>query len=344
MNAPKLAVATRAAVAAWELATPLDQRADALADPGQLAVTLASGVEEALNAAGEDLVAVRQEALSAPFVVLSNAFVPDQLPETPDWFTPVPDVAGTCAGRVAAIAALGFLGMETVSYGSENSGELFVSLTTIPGSGKFARKSRGGLRGHTDGVSFPFNGDTDASNARIAPSPDVVALVCLRNPKSVPTKVMVLQEALGKLSPDDIHELKQAQFSMESQTTFIEGMQDILGDVHTAIDEPVLKDVATGTIVRFSHSSVLPSETGGAAEMAKENFTKACSEVVQGVATQPGDVLLVSNRLCLHGRGEVGDEIGGESRWLLRTYGLDTSQLDDSRRHLGDRPSHVLFP
>lgn len=344
MTAPTLAAAIRAAVAAWEQATPFEQRADALADPGRLGTELASAVDEAMIAAGEDLAAVRQDVLSAPFVVLAGVFEPGELPDTPEWFTPVPDAVGTYSGRAAAIAAHAFLGTETVSYGSENSGELFVSLTAIPGEGKFARKSQGGLRGHTDGVSFPFNGETDSSTARIAPSPDVVTLIGLRNPKSVPTTVMVLQDALGKLSPEDIHELKQAQFSIVSQATFLEGMRDILGDVHTAIDEPVLKDAAIGTIVRFSHSNVSPTEPGGAAEKAAENFAEACTEVAQAVAIQPGDVLLVSNRFCLHGRGEVGGEIGGQSRWLLRTYGLDTSQLDESRRHLGNRPAHVLFP
>lgn len=344
MTAPKLAAAIRTAVAAWELATPFEQRADALADPGKLGVGLASGVGEALIGAGEDLVAVRQELLSAPFAILPNVFEPTQLPDTPDWFTPVPDSVSTYAGRAAAIAAHAFLGLETVSYGSENNGELFVNLTAIPGEGKFARKSQGGLRGHTDAASFPFNGEVDASNARIAPSPDVVTLVGLRNPKSVPTTVMVVQDVLSKLSAEHIHELRTAQFSIESQATFLEGMRDILGDVHTAIDEPLLKDTAIGTIVRFSHSHVSPTELGGAAEKAKDDFVKACSEVARAVEIQPGDLLLVSNRLCLHGRGEVGGDIGGQSRWLLRTYGLNTSQLDNSRRHLGNRPAHVLFP
>lgn len=344
MTAPKLAAAIKTVVTAWELGNTFVQREAALADPEKLGGELAICVDEALIAAGEDLAALRQEVLSAPFVALTNVFLPAQLPDTPDWFTPVPEATGTYAGRAAAIAVQAFLGMETVSYGSENSGELFVNLTAIPGDGKFARKSQGKLRGHTDGVSFPFNGETDATNMRIAPSPDVVTLVGLRNPNSVPTTVMVLQDALDKLSPEDIHELKQAQFSIESQTTFLEGMRDILGYVHTTIDEPVLKDAAIGTIVRFSHDNVSPTESDGAAQKAAENFAKACSQVAQGVVIQPGDLLVVSNRLCLHGRGEVGSEIGGQSRWLLRTYGLDTSQLDDSRRHLGSRPKYVLFP
>jgi hypothetical protein len=307
-------------------------------------MTLGSAVAKKLESAGEDLSAMRQDAGVAPFVLLAGVFEPSELPDTPDWFTPVPNVSGTQMGRAAAIAAHAFLGLETVSYGSENSGELFVNLTAIPGEGRFARKSQGGLRGHTDAVSFPFNGDSDVSNARIAPSPDLVTLIGLRNPNAVPTTVMVLEEALGTLSQEDVHELKQGQFSLGSQATFLEGMQDILGEIHVAIDEPVLKDTAIGTIVRFSHSNVYPTEPGGTAEIASENFSKACGEIAKPVAIEPGDVLLVNNRLCLHGRAEVGGDIGGHSRWLLRTYALNTTQLDENRRHLGDRPTHVLYP
>ncbi|MBF0825955.1 TauD/TfdA family dioxygenase, partial [Enterococcus faecalis] len=91
-------------------------------------------------------------------------------------------------------------------------------------------------------------------------------------------------------------------------------------------------------------SNVSPTEPGGTAEIAAENFATACGEIAKPVAIEPGDVLLVNNRLCLHGRAEVGGDIGGHSRWLLRTYALNTTQLDDSRRHLGDRPTHVLYP
>jgi L-asparagine oxygenase len=271
-------------------------------------------------------------------------FIPANLPNTPEWFTPVPDVDSTLAGRAAALATHGFLGKETVSYGSESDGALFVNLVRIDGSGKYADKSTGSMRGHTDAVSFPFNGEVDAIDPRIAPSPDLVTLVGLRNPGAVPTTVMVLEDVLGELTPEHVAELKKEQFTIESQFTFWEGMREILGHIHTAIDEPVLKDAPAGTIVRYSHSSVKPTVLGGAAKAASDSLELACNKVVVSVVVEPGDVLVVSNRLCLHGRGFVGGEIGGHARWLLRTYALDTSSLDANRRHLGDRPAYVLYP
>jgi L-asparagine oxygenase len=36
----------------------------------------------------------------------------------------------------------------------------------------------------------------------------------------------------------------------------------------------------------------------------------------------------MNNRIGLHGRCEVGGDVGGLSRWLLRTSGLETADLD----------------
>lgn len=344
MTAPELTKAVSTAIAAWKRATTDDQRIECLSRPAALSTQLASAVKQALIQAGADPLLVRQDALSSPCTHLPGVFEATDLPETPEGFTPVPDADGTILGRAAALAVQGFLGQETVSYGSENAGQLFVNLTPLSGEGKFARKSKAGLRGHTDAVSFPFKGDSDALNPRIAPSPDFVTLVGLRNPHSVPTKVMALDSVLALLSQQDIEELKKAQYAIEPQATFIEGMKDILGGVHIAIDVPVLKDDKSGTIVRYSHSSVSPTEPDGTAQEASRNFEAACNNVATDVVIAPGDVLLVSNRLCLHGRGTVGDEVRGNSRWLLRTYGLDTSDLDGSQRHNEGYPPHVLYP
>jgi hypothetical protein len=84
--------------------------------------------------------------------------------------------------------------------------------------------------------------------------------------------------------------------------------------------------------------------SGGAAEQASNQLEAACNQAAKPVVVQPGDVLVINNRLALHGRDKVGDDVGGQSRWLLRTYGLDTSNLKPVKRHLAGRPPHVLFP
>jgi hypothetical protein len=281
--------------------------------------------------------------LSAPYYHLKGVFDAGALVDTPQDFNPVPDTASTIAGRAAALAVHGALQLETVSYGTENGGSLFVNLVCIPGSGAFAEKSRQGLRGHTDAVSFPFNGDDDPEDTRIAPSPDIVTLVGLRNPKNVATKVIPLESVLAQLAPADVDELAKPQYSITSQKTFAQGMQRILGRKHVVIDAPVLK-VAESTSIRYSHSNVVPTEAGGPAATAADNLADACNKTAIPLVVHPGDVLIINNRQSLHGRGEVGDDVGGQSRWLMRTYALDTSNLPAHKRHLGDAPPHVLFP
>ena len=71
-------------------------------------------------------------------------------------------------------------------------------------------------------------------------------------------------------------------------------------------------------------------------------LAQACLNCVIPVALVPGDIAIVNNRIALHGRTKVGEGHGGESRWMLRTYGLDTSELDESQRHPDS--AFMLFP
>lgn len=340
-----LAVAVRAAVNQWKLTTTLDERVAQLATPLVSAAMLGAFVEQRLLTAGVMPGTVRQQVLTTPFVLLEAVFDPTELADTPIAFNPVPDTVATVDARAAALAVHAVLKLETVSYGTENEGNLFVNLVVMPGKGQFARKSKRSLRGHTDAVSFPLNGEDSAEDARIAPSPDVVTLIGLRNPHQVPTTVMALTEVLERMDPDDIAELKKRQFSMNSQLTFEEGMRELWEDPLVAHEEAVLTDVDGRTHVRYSHKNVVPTDL--AAQRPREasnNFESACNAVAEGVVIKPGDILLVSNRIGLHGRGDPGDEVGGVSRWLLRTYALDTTELPMQKRHMGDLPAHVLYP
>ena len=344
MTETDLAAAVKAAVDQWTQATPAADRHAALSNPAALSAALGLTVEMLLVGQGHPSGAGRAYALGAPCCHLKGVFDAALLVDTPVVFFPVPDTDGTMAGQAAALALHGLLQLETVSYGSENEGNLFVNLVAMPGTGAFAEKSKRSMRGHTDAVSFPIRGDDDPEDRRIAPSPDFVTLVGLRNRKGVPTTLMQLEDVLPLLSPDDIEELKKPQYAIRAQRTFRQGTRQILGAEHLVVDASVLKDTGAGIVVRYSHSNVTPLTEGGAAERASNHLEAACNRAARPVVVLPGDILLVNNRLALHGRGEVGGDVGGQSRWLLRTYGLDTSGLMPHKRHLGVRPPHVLFP
>ena len=344
MRETDLAEAVRAAVDDWMEAATLPQQQIQIANPATLSAVLGLVVQNTLAIGGHAPADVRANVFSAPYFHLQGVFDATVLVDTPTAFYPVPDTMGCMAGRAAALAVHGALHLETISYGSENDGNLFVNLVTMPGSGALAEKSKKSMRGHTDGVSFPFNGDDDAQDERIAPSPDFVTLVGLRNPDRIPTKLMPLPDLLARMTPDDVNELKKAQYSIRTQKTFVQGMKRILGKELVVVDEPILKTTPGGTHIRYSHSNVIPSIGGGSAERASNNLEDACNKTAISVVVQPGDVLIVNNRLSLHGRGQVGEGAGGQSRWLLRTYGLDTSNLPMHKRHLGGAPTYVLFP
>jgi L-asparagine oxygenase len=340
----EFAVAVNAAVVDWSQSTTPAQRQMEMSNPATLTIAMGLAVQHLLKRGTHSPAALRSHVLQVPFCHLPKVFDAGSLVDTPSAFFPVPETLGTMAGRAAALAVLGILQMEAVSYGAENEGNLFVNLVAMSGSGVFAEKSKKSMRGHTDGVSFPFNGDDNGEDPRIAPSPDLVILVALRNPNHVVTNVMPLPEVLARLSPNDVIELKKPQFSIRSQPTFVQGMKAILGKELVVIDEPVLRDVPGGTWVRYSHNAVVPSTSGGIAEQASDYFEAACNQVAISLVMEPGDVLIINNRLGLHGRGQVGDQVGGQSRWLLRTYGLDSSKLPAHKRRLAGTPPHVLFP
>ncbi len=342
---PVLAAAIRTALEQWKQASTLDEQRAQLANPSQVVAILGPAAEHALRGAGVEPEAIRQHVLSRPFCHLEKVFDATEEVDTPTAFIPVPETEAAINARAAALAVHAVLKLETVSYGTENDGELFVNLVVIPGRGRYADKSKSGMRGHTDGVSFPLRGDDDTEDFRIAPSPDVVTLVGLRNPNNVATTVMSLEDVLTRMTDEDVFELKKRQFSMNSQLTFAEGMAELFGEPLVAHGEAVLTDRTEGTYVRYSHKNVMPTDPNATRPLeASNNFAAACSAVAQDVVVKPGDVLVVSNRLCLHGRTEPGVEAGGRTRWLLRTYGLDTSDLNPQKRHMGERPAHVLYP
>jgi L-asparagine oxygenase len=242
---------------------------------------------------------------------------------------------------MAAIAVMAAINHQLVSYGSENGGASFVNLAVMPGEGKTAEKSKVPMRGHTDAVSFPPRGQADPEHQKIAPSPDFVCLVGLKNPDLVETTVMPMPAILARLSRRSIDQLTLQQFQIRAQTTFLQGTKRILGEAHIADGVAVLYGIDGQLGVRYSHTNVLAEENADA-DAALQELQQACSECVEKGVVNPGDILLVNNRFALHGRSEVGKNYGGQSHRLLRTYGLLNDAARPDQYHPGS--TFMLFP
>ncbi|WP_174959071.1 TauD/TfdA family dioxygenase [Halopseudomonas pelagia] len=336
--------AVRFAVTNWRTGVTFEQMLNGLACPGDLSRELLPAIEHELNKRNCSGAEVRAFAWSQPFLKLEAVFQPSELPDTPINFCPVPDAEGTVLARVSAIACLAIINSASVSYGSENGGDLFVNLVVFPpGRGKFTEKSADKMTGHTDGVTFPLRGYSDPVNERIAPSPDFVCLSALRNPNEVPTTVMPLERLMERLSSEHIKELQKPQYIIGSQLTFRDGMVEILGDELEVDDAQLIFPMNGSWWIRFSHSTTQIAEIGQkSAQEAMDALKKACAECVIAVPLQPGDIALVNNRIALHGRSAPGKEFGGQTRWLLRTYGLDVSDLAPGQWHEGS--TFMLYP
>jgi hypothetical protein len=351
------AEAVRTVVANWMAERSLEQCASSLDDPVTLASELLPRVKAHLEAHGSTLPQLKNFAWSEPCIHLQAVFPVEALPETPSAFLPIPDCHATIVARISSVACIAAIESSVVSYASENDGHLFVNLVALDGEGAMVEKSKGEMRGHTDGVFFPIRGERDEKYPSFAPSPDFVCLSGLRNPDATDTTVMPLNEVLTGLSGSEIEELCKPQFTLVPQRTFLAGVRQVMnwpqGRPPRIDNRRVLFKREEGFWIRFSHSSVVdPIQDGGtggtdidaknAASSAREAFMARCRERVRSVILKPGDLLLVNNRIGLHGRSEVGGEVGGESRWLLRTYGLETDGLDAEQRCAGS--NFKLYP
>ena len=260
-----------------------------------------------------------------PLIAIENAFDIPELPTTPTEFEPSESKYWWPIAN-SANAILHKLGLRPCSYRSENNGRLYVNLV----ANRENQKSQGGMRGHTDALAHRQPQEQIVGES---PSPDYVVLLVLRNPQLTPTMVASLSDVLELLSSSAIEELKLAQFMAYPQGTF---------DIERAlVNVPILFQKPFA--IRFSHSKILASKDSvnfEAANSAIKELSEAISACAKPVAGKPGSIYLVNNRVAIHGRKPPGSMVEGNSRWLIRTYGMS----QDIETISEPETPHILIP
>jgi L-asparagine oxygenase len=264
------------------------------------------------------IIAVRRFGLGLyPWIVVRTGVDLSALPNTPIGFAPIAHPGWWPIAWIAA-GMMSLAGARVVSYECENDGHAFVNLVaTLPEAGevRVSEKSISEMRGHTDAVSFPFPSEFQMGGEPHSPAPDLLVLVGLRNPRRTPTRLAPVSEVLSKLTESEEGALAGPFFDIQAQKTF--------NTENVRLNAPLLSRIeANGRAFRFSHSNITvaadaPSEASSALQRFKDLLPESYKNVVIG----PGDICLVQNRLVVHGRGAPGEGFGGDTRWLLRTYG-----------------------
>ncbi|WP_300002510.1 carbon starvation induced protein CsiD [uncultured Cedecea sp.] len=242
---------------------------------------------------------------SLPFTPIDNAS-----PDTPGW-------------RIPASALLGLLrlsGHSARSFLDEMNGRLCHMVMPAKNNEKSFNRSTKKLGFHTEVVNGYFMEEDPMPGNPI--SPDAFGLLGLRNPDSIATTVIPLESVLKSLTPKVIESLMKPQFSAISQSSF---------DREFSINNiSVLKKLHDGGMgLRYSNSKVTANNLEAAKALQALADTINRSENITQVVLHPGDVLLLNNRTCIHGRDAIAgtQKFDGMDRWLIRIYGYKLASL-----------------
>ncbi len=206
---------------------------------------------------------------------------------------------------------------EIAAYRDEKSGALVQNVVPVPG--KEAAQSNAGsvpLQLHVENAFHPCR-------------PDFVTLLCLRSDRlsSVGTLVSSVRRALNLLDAATLRTLRQNRFVTQRPHSFGNGGES---PAHAVLEGDPADPNAT-----VDFHATKPLDDG--AKIALDRLQEAFIESVTAVPLRPGDMVVVDNRIVVHGRSGFTPRYDGYDRWLHRTFAhLDNRRTRAYRR--GDGP------
>ncbi|MFJ8743208.1 TauD/TfdA family dioxygenase [Embleya sp. NPDC127516] len=239
-----------------------------------------------------------------------------------------PSVPGSVQRRATVSAAMLTMvacGLgEPLAYRAEKSGALVQDVVPVPGQESF----------HGNAGSVPLSFHTE--NGFHPHPPDHVIFLCLRadHDRIAGMRVAGIRQALPLLTSAG----RQALFAPE----FITTPPPSFGS-DAAVSEPDVKPraVLSGAVedpdIRMAQLVTTPLTPRATAALAE--FGRACEATARTLRLIPGDLVIIDNRVTVHGRTAFHPRYDGADRWLQRTY--VTTDLRRSRDH---RPhdGHIL--
>ncbi|NYE44710.1 TauD/TfdA family dioxygenase [Streptomyces fulvorobeus] len=226
----------------------------------------------------------------------------------------------TIAAAMLTMVACG-LG-EPIAYLAEKSGALIQDVVPVPGQETF----------HGNAGSVPLSFHTE--NGFHPHPPDYVVFLCLRadHDRRAGMCIAGIRQALPHLTPAS----RQALFTPEFRTTPPPSFGPAASEPD-AKPRTVLSGAVEDPDIRMAQLVTTPLTPQAATALTE--FGHACEATAHTLHLTPGDLVILDNRVTVHGRTAFHPRYDGADRWLQRTY--VTADLRGSRDHRPD-DGHIL--
>lgn len=249
--------------------------------------------------------------------------VDDPLPPTPANGRSHPSWALLARSTLTQLAVMSVLG-EVIAYADEEDGWLVQDVCPVAGAEQ--RQENTGstlLELHTEDGFHPFK-------------PEMIGLACLRGDHELTawTVTASIRSVLADLPESVLECLRRPVFRIRFSTSFVGDGPSRYSDVLPVLSGP-LED--PDLCVDFHAMEAVQEDGTRAMAVLREAMTRA----LVGTVLRPGDLLVVDNRVAVHGRTGFVPRYDGTDRWLRRCF-----VVSDLRPSRGLRPksSRVCEP
>jgi L-asparagine oxygenase len=237
-------------------------------------------------------------------ILIRGLPVDTPLPDTPVGSPSAPSWPALAISTLTQLSVMSFLG-DAISYADEKGGGLVQDVCPAPGAE--ARQENTGsqlLELHTEDGFHPFK-------------PDFLSLYCLRgdHEQVAGTVAASIRSVLGHLPDRCRRLLSQPLFRIRYSSSFVgDGPARYTPAIAALTGPPDDPDLC----VDFHAMEGITEESGQALEL----LHTAMKAELTGVVLAPGDMIIVDNRIAVHGRTGFRPRYDGRDRWLRRCFAV----------------------
>lgn len=261
------------------------------------------------------LLAAMAGQVGPPAVLIEGLAAEQDLCPTPRGADPISGTELFCLSGAVLLGVATVLG-EPLGYRAEKNGAILQSVFPVEAERESTsnESSASMLDLHSE-VVFSRRNPTRPLDEE---SPDFILLWCLRSDPEAATLVTAVDDLCAGLDQEQLRVLSEPRFELRAPYSFTRDAPEDrpwIGPVPILSGEKPPRRAALDLACGTRGLDAEAASTLGAMRQAART-----PGVTQQVHLRAGDLLIMDNRRCVHGRTPFSARFDGSDRWLLRVY------------------------